>query len=123
MASSNYGYSNLTKGVTDGHETSIGALETDMTAEKAKIVTLQSDMVDEKAKIVTLQGEVSALETSINTSDNNDDKVKAAIAAVLSYLNDFSETYVVMDSEDNVIDPPDWAALTTSINSLEDHEI
>jgi molecular chaperone DnaK (HSP70) len=53
MASSNYGYSNLTKGVTDGHATSIGTLETDSTAEKAKVELSSSSKTNINLPFVT----------------------------------------------------------------------
>jgi len=116
MASSNYGYSTHTKAITDDHATRVGSLESDNTAEKAKVVTLQSN-------VSTLQSEVTALEAAVNKSDSNDDSVKSTLLAIVSYLDDFSEGYTVKNSSDEVIDPPDWSALTTALNALQDHEI
>jgi len=65
---------------------------------------------------------ITAVQALVDKSDSNDDKVKSALLAVISYLNAFSLTYEVQDVNDDVVNPPDWSALTTSINSLEDHE-
>lgn len=116
MASSNYGYSNHTKGITDDHASRIGSLESDNTAEKAKVVTLQSEMS-------TVQGEITALEAAVNKSDSNDDAVKSALLSVVSYLDNFSESYTLKDSNGDDIVAPDWSAITTALNALQDHEI
>jgi len=74
------------------------------------------------AAITNREAKDTLHEAQLDKSNANDEKLKDVLVSVCAYLDKFFVGTSVYDSEDNLITPPDWSAIATSLNSLEDHE-
>ena len=74
------------------------------------------------AAITNREAKDTLHEAQLDKSNANDEKLKDVLVSVCAYLDKFFVGTSVYDSNDNLITPPDWSAIATSLNSLEDHE-
>lgn len=125
-----YGFSKFLKTQVDvniddisGAQANIVNLQTDVGTLQTNVGTLQTDLSALEVTVSGIETDNTALETAINKSDANDDKIKAVLLNLNTYLKAFSLTYEVRDDQDVVVSPPDFDANATSLNSLEDHSI
>jgi hypothetical protein len=97
-------------------------------ATSSSTVTAQLESADSAlstalaAAITNREAKDTLHEAQLDKSNANDEKLKDVLVSVCAYLDKFFVGTSVYDSNDNLITPPDWSAIATSLNSLEDHE-
>jgi len=95
--------------------TLIGSVETALQNKDSALITgINQHLADRHASD-------NSISAAIDQSSSNDNKLVIVLSSIVTYLDAFSQTYSVVDSNGNTVSPPNWSNLTTNLNQVLAH--